>query len=581
MKITLDPIDLTGEVARTGIFGGNVLAPRTSMTGEGSYGQAIEEMNITSLRYPGGSLTEFYFDLENPDASTVHHSQTGEVSGFIPLSDFLGYAGLNGNAATIVIPTRDQLSDDIDANGNRETAIDEQVLREFVHDVMTGVYGDANIAAFEIGNEYWGSGGMNATEYGKLSSQMALIIKEELRLVEVIYRDVDATATRVVVQMGHNFGTSRLSDEYEGWVAEDVIADLNQKYNTALTTDTIRGNGEVNWTEVNNELVQIHFDTAEEQEALDGIVAHVNSRGENNDGSKSYDLKHITNDWLKDPGFEDLEIHVTEWNQKSTANLDRDEDYGLLQAHEMLNIVEEFMAYGVDQAHVWPLIQNTANPLSVGMDYSGMTVPGHMFSMMSENLTGKTMLDFTPSSDRETQLETADVDLHGFAGDNALVFYIASVAGGTTTTDIDISNLVSSYSSMDIKILGVADGFPVGSTRSQARIEDVDSSEISSDGIISATLGEREIMQIILRDVVPTPEFAATMAAANGEPVSGPQDPTAPGEPREDEDAPPAEDNGFDPDTKDDTDPGDDGADLGDLAWLMVFIPLLALAGFS
>jgi hypothetical protein len=592
MEIKLDPAELSGEIAQDSIFGGNILASRGDLTGDGSYAEAIADMNVTALRYPGGSLTEHYFDLENPDADTAVHYETGETSDFIPISDFLEFADEGGHAATIVIPTHDQLSDEVDENGDRINAIEEDVLREFVHDVMTGVYGDADIAAFELGNEYWGSGKMNAVEYGRLTAEMSVIIKDEMRLIEEIYDDIDTSGTDVVVQMGDNYGTSRISEEYEGWDAEDVIDDLNEKYEGAdISYDNIRGYGEPNWTEINNELVQMSYDTPEEINAVDGIVAHVYSRGEGNDTSKSYSLKNIHNTWLDDEGFEDLKIYVTEWNQKSTSGLNREEDYGLLQAHEILNIVEEFMAYGVDEAHVWPLIQNTANPLSVGMDYSEMTAPGHMFSMISENVAGKTALDLSPGSDRETQLESQDVHLHGFAGDDELVFYIASVADDTTTTEVDITSLVSSYGEMEITILGVAEGEAVGNTRSEAEIEEVNPGDIVQDGVITATLDEREIMQVVIRDVEPTEEFAATMAAANGETPIDPVDPVDPDTPDEpDPDTPiDPEDPDEDPvtDTPTETPRGDDDdsdsgwAALGDLAWIAALLPLLTLAGFA
>ena len=138
--------------ATSSMFGGNILAPRNPMTGQGSYEQAINELGVTGLRYPGGSLTEDYFDIANPNQTEVAHPTTGATSKFIALSEFMDYAGTNGHEVTIVIPTRYSLSDTVDANGDRSPDIDEDTLRDFVHDLATGVYGDAPVAGLEIGN---------------------------------------------------------------------------------------------------------------------------------------------------------------------------------------------------------------------------------------------------------------------------------------------------------------------------------------------------------------------------------------------------------------------------------------------
>jgi len=246
---------LKGSRATEEMFGGNILATRGAMTGLGCYDELVEDLGVSGLRYPGGSLTEYNFDITNPNAEEVTCSKTGETSDFIPLSEFMFYASENGHYVTIVIPTRDQLNQIRDENGNREPDIDEAELRIFINDVATGVYGDADIAGFEIGNEYWGSGDMNAIEYGQLSSQMALIVDDEL---DIVAGDtgIDTEDISVLIQMGANFGTSSLSREYAGWDSFDVIDDLsNQHLEANISYENIGDSGAVNWTELNNELV--------------------------------------------------------------------------------------------------------------------------------------------------------------------------------------------------------------------------------------------------------------------------------------------------------------------------------------
>lgn len=493
-----------GSTITSAIFGGNILANRGPMTGPGSYAEAVDALGVTNLRYPGGALTEFYFDIENPDAQVAYHAVTSEVSSFIPISQFMSFAEAHGHPVTIVIPTRFMLGDSTDAAGNRMPDIDQFALRNFVHDVASGVYGRAEIAGFEIGNEYWGSGNMNSVEYGRLAAEMAIIIDDELKVVAEEYA-IDTEPMRVLVQMGHNYGTANLSSEYAGWSATDAIEDLAELYPEArLGPHTIRANDTVNWTAVNNELVIMGFDSAESREAIDGVIAHVYSKG--SDTSRYFDLNTISRVWMNYEDFRDLEIHVTEWNLKTDSGPDRYTDYGLNQANEMLDLVETFAELGIDQAHVWPLFQNSANALSRGFEFSDPTPAGEMFSMISRNLVGKSMVDLTPSGDRETELETETADIHLFSGDDELVFYFVSTAPAEATTSVDISDLMQGFDSIEATVLGVAEGDATGSYASRATVEPRDAGEVYKDGVLTATLSSREIMQVVIRGVVPMQE---------------------------------------------------------------------------
>lgn len=585
---------LQGETAGSHLFGGNVLAPRTEMTGPGSYDEAIEDLNVTGLRYPGGSLTEWYFDLSNPDADIATHADTGETTPFVPLSEFMGYAEAEGHAVTIVIPTRFELSAEVDENGDRLPDIDEDELREFIHDVASGSYGSADIRGFEIGNEYWGSGQMNAVEYGRLASKMSTIISDELDLVSEIY-EIDTSSMSVLTQMGHNYGTSRISDQYDGWSSDDILDDLSTRYPDAkFSADHLFQDGSVNWTAVNNELIKMSFDTDQEISSIDGIIAHVYTRG--TDFSRQFDLDMIQKTWLSDEALEELEIHVTEWNLKSSDDLDRHDNYGLYQAHDMLNTIEEFMAAGVDQAHVWPLIQNTSNPLCVGFDYSESTAAGKMFSMMSENIPGKTMLDFTPKGDRQTELRTEDVDIHAFASQDDIVLYLASTSDESKITDIDVSSLIAGSSEIEVQVLGVCEGEQAGSSYSSSEITPRSGQEVFREGIIEADLKPGEIMQVVIKDFTPSEAFASVLdIILPAEDTILPEDPSsfsesdpaftsdieAETERESPHDIPMAEPVNEEQAESRDEEPDESSDDWGGLSIIVGLLPLLALFGVA
>lgn len=488
-----------GSQASQGLFGANVLATRADLEQGGAYDRLIEELGVGSFRYPGGSLTERYFDITDPNASVVTDRDTGELRDFIPLNEALAYAGEEGLSVTIVIPTRDLLSDTTDANGDRFAAIDEDALRGFVRDVVTGVHGDAEIEAFELGNEYWGSGQMSSVEYGRLASEMAVIVNDEL--------DMQGSEADIIVQSGANFNFARLNDQFgEDMSGADIIADLNATYDLSLGEDSLFGSGEVNWTHVANEMILSEFDTEAEQQAVDQVAVHVYSRGQVNEGQRSFFLNTTDETWGDQ--IPDAQIAVTEWNTAgNTGSLDRNSDYGLHQSHEMLNVMEEFLRYDVEQAHVWPLIQNTPNTLSVDDGQGDLTPGGAMFNMMQAALPGKTALDLTPEPGADTEVEEDGIAVHGFWEPDELLFYVAATQEGGADTSVDFSGLVSDTGRVEISVLGVAEGDAIGSNRSDAVVEDIDAEALMDGTLLSVQMDQGEIMQVRMFGFTPSEEF--------------------------------------------------------------------------
>ena len=488
-----------GSQASQGLFGANVLATRSSLEQGGDYDRLIEELGVGSFRYPGGSLTERYFDITDPNATIVADRDTGELREFIPLNEALDYAGEEGLSVTIVIPTRNLLSETTDANGDRFAAIDEDALRGFVRDVVTGVHGTAEIEAFELGNEYWGSGQMSSVEYGRLASEMAVIVNDELSL-----QNSDA---EIIVQSGTNFDFARLSDDYSADMSSaDIFADLNTTYNLNLGADSLYSSGAINWTHVANEMILSEFDSEAERAAVDQVAVHVYSRGQVNEGKRSFFLNETDETWGEQ--IPDAQIAVTEWNTAgNTDSLDRSSDYGLFQSHEMINIMEEFMRFDVEQAHVWPLIQNTPNTLSVDDGQADLTPGGAMFNMMQEAIPGKIALDLTPESGRDTEVQEEGISLHGFWEPDELLFYIAATEADGADTEVDFSGLIADAGRVEISILGVADGAPIGVNTSDAVVEDIDPSLVLSGTSLQVQMDQGEIMQVRMFGFTPSQDF--------------------------------------------------------------------------
>ena len=84
------PMQYTGEVATSDLFGTNFLYSRDGAWQPGQVSQPYKafasEVGLSIMRYPGGTMTEDTFDMENPN-------NTGNplpgAKGLVPLSSFL------------------------------------------------------------------------------------------------------------------------------------------------------------------------------------------------------------------------------------------------------------------------------------------------------------------------------------------------------------------------------------------------------------------------------------------------------------------------------------------------------------
>lgn len=501
------------------MFGANILAHRDTLDEETNFAGAISELGVTSLRYPGGSLTEYYFDIGDPNRSLVI-DETGNFDAtqaehtFIPLKDFLQFASDEDLSVSIVLPTRTNLTDATDANGNRWEAVDEAELRSFVHSLVDGSYGDAQVTALEIGNEYWLSGEMTSVEYGRVASKMADIVQSELDMMSEAFPS--AADIEIVLQTGHNYGDARLSEQYEGWSSDDILIDLNAKYGLDLHEDSLFSNGAVNWTHIANELIQSEFDEAEFA-AIDGISVHLYSNNETSEGAVNFHLSMIEADWLSENG--QLEVHATEWNETTASDvLESSDDRGLWSAQEILETFKQMNAAGVTEANVWPVLQNTPNALAHGFEFSELSPSGEIFSMMSETLVGKAGIDLV---DSEGQLPG---DLYLFYGDQETVAYFAADETVSGTVTIDLSPLFEDLGDVQGSLLGVEEGEDPGSASSSAKVSDLNPSEITSGSSLVLDLKPGEIVQISFMDFAATDDFEQIIEAIDEMDLSNPVD---------------------------------------------------------
>ncbi|NIZ61253.1 type I secretion protein [Sedimentitalea sp. CY04] len=557
------------------LFGGNFLFTRDRLGDEGTYDEVSAALGTENIRYPGGSITERLFDITDPDRSIAFDYEAEKFVEIVPISEFLAFAEQEGLTVTVVLPTRSFLSEETDINDNRFVEIDEQALSQFAIDVASGVYGNAKIDAFEIGNEYWGSGEMSSVEYGRVSSRMVEIL--DAALDSVSNADFPSDDIDLVVQSGTNFSHSQLDDQYSYTSDPDEILEaLQADYGLDPEGDFKFSSGALNWTSINDEMITREFDTPEEIGGLDAVAAHVYSREPEVPGTRDFFLKQIDNSWLEK--FPDLETYITEWNLKSGVGALGSSDYGLKQAHEMLNIIEAFSDHGVDAAHVWPLSQNTSNALSRGFEFEKLSAPGEMFRLMEEELTGTRPLDLIGSDGGETEISVSNIDVHAFASPEKYVMYLASTSDEVTNTTVDLSNLLSEDDSAYVTYLGVQPGDDPGGITSDAFIEEPSAREVQQEifvnGIVKVDLDAHEIMQVVINSPTWSDDmenYWSNIGGDSSEPVDEPVIP---------ETDPPNDDDAQKYDQVEVSDEGgDDGSGFSGI--LVALLPLLALFGLG
>lgn len=475
-------------------FGANILATVDQLGAEGTYDDVIADLGVTHVRYPGGALTERLFDLSDPTNPAPISLVTGEAEDFLPYDEFMAWAEDNNIAVTVVLPTLRRMTEETDANGNRYPEFDEDELRGFIRDTLDGQYGSPEIKAFEIGNEYYGSGEMSSVEYGRLASEMAAILDDEINAHPdaAMFQDTD-----IIVQMGYNYKHADLRSEYADYeTSQEALAALSEDYGMEFPEDLFTFNsGDVSWSRVANALLVREFDQPEEIQAVDGVVAHVYGRGFDAQNSWYYDYS-VADDVFVDH-FDDITKYVTEWNSHSHPyEGEENETYGLVNAHEMINLSEAMTSFDVEAANVWAVQQNTATDLAGREGITELTAPGEMFKMMSESLPGLRKIDLDGSTRRETELVEENQTVHFFADEDRAVFFIAANGEEGADVDIDATGIFSGAQDVTVDILGVAEGDNPLSRFAEAEVRDLSDETDFSDGFIQAELGAYEIMRV-------------------------------------------------------------------------------------
>jgi Ca2+-binding RTX toxin-like protein len=408
------PLGAQGNSVSASMFGGNHLF--TSNRNLQQFGDALDGLGVSGLRFPGGSITERHFVVTDPDRpvqdNRVQGSQKLAQGSFLSLTDFLNFAVSKSEQVTIVLPTRDLLIG-APAPGDAPRVVDSSKVvdvKNFVKELLEtdGRWPDAEIAAFELGNEYWLEGEMTAREYGRIVNELAVAVQQA---IEESSLPADQRPN-ILVQMGEPF---------------------DQQYKPGGIY------GHLSWlqkvAQSNNQIIDEITDR-QAKNAIDGLIEHYYYIQRNNDLSFSNDsTRFIGTDFAhwKRAGYADIDLVITEWN----IERDNVSQLGLKGASALVDQFESMVKLGVDSAFAWPIQLDSSNDLAGSANAAFRLSPlGAAFQLMAESLPDTVLI--------ETSQISSTVHVSAFGAQDRFVVFVMSRNDVGQTVELDLSAIVPS-----------------------------------------------------------------------------------------------------------------------------------------
>lgn len=465
----------TSDAISNDFFGMNTLFTRDNLVEGGAYDQFIEKMGTSSLRFPGGTITEELFSPDN-EVSDKFWSRQPSVDAergsdiFTNVPRFIEYANSINASVDWVLPSESLLSDERDADGDRIVS-DYAVynLLDRVDALIRGAYGQVDINTFSIGNEYWYQDRMTSSEYGKLANTVA----KGLQRVFDTYRD----------ELGEN----------AEWNEPDIAIQTSLSFDAAGAQDIIE---------------QLDLDA---RDAIDTVEQHyyVKDFQAADTSTKHFDRM---DDFQNAEGFGDLNYYVSEWN----VRLGDEADTGMQAASTLIEMTQTMLENGVDGASLWGTayqsLQDRLAALSPDSSVPGgwalnLTPSGEVVRMMSLGLEGTRALDlqFPGEYTNSTRVDGAQdqVLLHAFGSDDKMVFFLSSRSDHEIDLTLDLSDLVGDYSRVWGQQLSAVDDPDTLKDESDATSKDaaahlrtLTEAELTSGSDYHVSLGAYDIVRI-------------------------------------------------------------------------------------
>lgn len=438
------------------MFGSNFLFLRDRTDPGATFPAVQAELGITRLRYPGGTITEQYFDLRNPNGSTLNGTANPNSPIPVePLDSFLAHCARSGVVADIVIPTYRYF----DPSTGGILASAEAEVKQFVYDALVNDPNGNQIAAFEIGNEWYNSSyTWTAAEFGAVQSAMV------------------------------------------GWI-EEVLNSLPNQRDIDILVQGGRGDDDGNGIDDNSEIAaQL---TQEQLQIVDGVVLHLYPTSSGSDplafGSGIANILDDTQTIWDAAAGRSMGISVTEWNVADNGRSGTTIT-GFMRLAPLLRTFADMVVHDVEAAYIWTTQSSLGSGLSQSEGFGGkFRSTGYLFDMLRDSVVDTTILD--PSSGFRIKDDSGNSVGYEFAfkGDNRAVVYVASGEGAPITLTVDLGALFQVGAHVSATVLGVAPGSSPTDYLAQAQITHLNASELgpgAAQGILDLTIQPYEVVEI-------------------------------------------------------------------------------------
>ena len=414
-RLSLGETQSLSDTISSEMFGANTVFTKDYLTEGGAFDDFIDRTGATSLRFPGGTVTEQLFDPSSKLYQQFWNDETASVDGkkFVTSRELFEYTSENDYTVDWVLPTEHFFSDRVDENGNRipsERLIDD--LMDKVEALVRGDYGHIEIDTITIGNEYWYQDSREtAGEYGKMVEAMA----PKLQAIFDAHRET-------------------LVDP-DAWVEPKIAMQTTLGYEEE---------------EVPLILDEISIST---RGLIDTVETHYYRAEYNNIDGSTGTLDRL-DDIADAKGFGELDYYVSEWNVMSSA----ESDHGMEHASSFIEMFDEMAKAGVDQASVWGttykslwsrLAVQSLDADAPGGTSSELTAAGEVMRMMSNSLVGTQAVELDIPEHYMEQIgqESAEDQLlvHAFKSDAKTVVFLSSRSADGIDLKLDVDELVGDY----------------------------------------------------------------------------------------------------------------------------------------
>ena len=386
-------------------FGTNVVSHKNNFAEGSPFTKAINQLHPTSMRWPGGTVTEDYFDphskffddIFEKNTATITHKSGDEVA---TIKSTLSYAARHDLSVDIVLPTEHLLKDGPDGTRVIDDAAVDKLMSK-VDGLLAGRYGEVNIGTFELGNEYFVGSRMTAAEYGMVADRLTLELSDAYDRYDSAHPDdQDWHEPDIAVQSGAGF---RPGDN------EIIINSLSPAARSEI--DAVIG----------------HFYPKE--------IQNINNFG------NFYDNLHA---WEEAPGFRNVDILISEWNVQNSPSSDQ----GLYQASSFIAAFHEMGEQGVDAASVWGVQHRNVDssltflrpPLpGQGKDsVTDLNATGYAFQQLRTHVMGLKSLDLNPR--KFMVADQGKIDVSAFGNADRSIIYISSRSDAAQVVDLNLDD---------------------------------------------------------------------------------------------------------------------------------------------